>query len=373
LLRLLKGSESNDNTNNPHENSNWNTFYVMAKIHGVIGPVAKKLHILEASIPKEIASSIHSYNKKNACQSLKLTRALLKIIKVFNQHNLRMIPFKGPMLSTGLHGSPAMRAIGDLDILVAPEDMPEAQSLLLSLGYHHKNLHIDHQAKRNWSHLPTHSVFTLDQQKIKVELHWRLETIRDFDKLWQKRYYMNVMNTQVACMDQEALTCYLCYHGSKHLWYKLMWLYDLSSLINRVSEESITSLIHRANSLGIHKRVVTGLLLAYNLLDAKLPDSFLKTTNNQSYLPALKRIVKVISMAHNTEMPAHVFSKYFYIKLISQYHLCESGREKFMLCLNKFKPTEEEIFRLNLPRPLYFMYGLSRPIFWIKRRLTSQL
>src|SRR5207249_1097507 len=73
--------------------------------------------------------------RRNARRNLYMLRALLEILDLFEQHGIRAIPFKGPLLAAQAYGGVALRCFLDLDILIQPNELERARSLLVSRGY----------------------------------------------------------------------------------------------------------------------------------------------------------------------------------------------------------------------------------------------
>jgi hypothetical protein len=67
--------------------------------------------------------------------SLALAAELCAIAEQLQDRGIPFLPLKGPMLSQRLHGDPAIRASGDLDILIQPGDVLAVRDLLIGTGY----------------------------------------------------------------------------------------------------------------------------------------------------------------------------------------------------------------------------------------------
>lgn len=83
---------------------------------------------------------------------------------------IRATTLKGPMLAETLYGDPGRRLSGDIDLLVAPEQIHEAVEIVGSLGYGPPSDHVDRQG------LPLLH-FTLQHEQgmlPPIELHWRI-------------------------------------------------------------------------------------------------------------------------------------------------------------------------------------------------------
>jgi hypothetical protein len=87
------------------------------------------------AVPKAIWTQLPNYFHTNAQHNLFLTAELFKLVNLFEQHEIPVIPFKGPVFAVYAYGNLGLRQFSDLDILVDKRHFLIAQNLLLSEGY----------------------------------------------------------------------------------------------------------------------------------------------------------------------------------------------------------------------------------------------
>ncbi|SDK79746.1 Uncharacterised nucleotidyltransferase [Franzmannia pantelleriensis] len=143
--------------------------------------------------------------------------------------------FKGPSLGLRYYADPAQRFCRDIDVLVAPRDMPRLLSCALNKGF--------------TSYLPTglnnderslafvcraQAVITLiSPQGVAIEFHQQLDqagNIYDSEALiaMAERVFLN--DTPLSVMPTPELFVYCCLHHSRHHWSHLHWLADLDAM-----------------------------------------------------------------------------------------------------------------------------------------------
>lgn len=66
---------------------------------------------------------------------------LEKVNKLFSTHGIKFVVLKGPVLAKTVYSDYGMRIFGDLDLLIAPEDMLKAHTVLKNDGFAAYNFH----------------------------------------------------------------------------------------------------------------------------------------------------------------------------------------------------------------------------------------
>ena len=64
-----------------------------------------------------------------------MTNRLLDILKLFEKSHVLAVPYKGPVLASGLYQNLSLREFADLDIVVQEKDVVPAADLLESSGF----------------------------------------------------------------------------------------------------------------------------------------------------------------------------------------------------------------------------------------------
>jgi len=64
----------------------------------------------------------------------------------------------------------------------------------------------------------------------------------------------------------------ICIHGAKHFWERLMWIADVAALVSRQTGIDWQRVADSAQAVGAERMLHTGLRLASDLLQARLPD-----------------------------------------------------------------------------------------------------
>jgi hypothetical protein len=107
--------------------------------------------------------------------------ALAELMGLLQNHGIRAIAYKGPVLATMLYGNSALRWAGDLDLLVHPSDFSNTKILLAANGY-----------KTNSSSQWHESELVHQSRQISLDLHRNVVPRRfkfslSFDDIWDRR------------------------------------------------------------------------------------------------------------------------------------------------------------------------------------------
>ncbi len=87
-------------------------------------------------LPAEVRSYLEAVHELNGERNRRIADQLLEIVAVLNHAGLEPVLLKGVAhLVTGLYGDPAARVIGDIDLLVASDQVAVAAGALAATGY----------------------------------------------------------------------------------------------------------------------------------------------------------------------------------------------------------------------------------------------
>ncbi len=111
-----------------------------------------------------------------------------------------------------------------------------------------------------------------------VELHWGfidwpLAFSLDLLPLWERLVSVCLLGRTVRSLSPEDLLIFLCLHGTKprHRWRRLNWICDVAWLIRAHPGLNWGQVLAEARRLGSERRLLLGLCLAEELLDAEVP------------------------------------------------------------------------------------------------------
>ncbi len=171
----------------PAKQKFWNSLVKMGSEHLVLPAIygALKRKKLQSFIPRDLWSYLEKISALNYKRNTEISKQINSLSEIFNKHQIEHVFLKGAaMLVTEHYDALLERMIGDIDILVAENDLLDAQKILFDFGYfeYHKKektLRVVAEASSNVRHLSrmSHSNFIAS-----VELHSRVTN--------QNKYYL---------------------------------------------------------------------------------------------------------------------------------------------------------------------------------------
>ena len=259
----------------------WSRLIKLAIAHGVLPLLHKNLTQAAPTGIDVPLQSIKHQCKLNTIRNLQLTQALQDVLHLLEDNHISAIPFKGPSLATLAYGDISLRQFSDLDVLIRPQDFSRARSVLLFNQY-----------SRIESVFGTGESEAQDLKQITVlgecsflhpdgltllDLHGRLLTGEfpistvSLDTFRQNLATVELLNQPVKTFCPENLLLYLCIHGTKDFWKKLVWLCDIAALIESHPQLDQARVIEQSCRLGCEQMLGLGLALVRDVLGVELP------------------------------------------------------------------------------------------------------
>ncbi len=315
-------------------------------------------------VPTAHLSRLRDAFRRVSALNIFLTRELQRLLTLFTAQGIEAIPYKGPALAAEIYGNIALRQFSDLDILVRPGAVPRARDILLTEGYAPLPALNDAQQAvllRTQCNLP----FTRERKRLVVELHWAVSArlfAQPFEPndLWARLKHGLLDGSEINRPAPEDLLLALCVHGSKHLWERLAWVCDIAGLIESRPDLQWATLIARARASGSERMLLLGLLLAAELIGAKLPAIVEQALKTDPLVAALA--AGIVRDLFTPELTPSGLGGYFRFQLKARRRL----RDKVNYLRFIITPTEEDLAQVRLPASFNFIYYLIRPLRMIK-------
>ena len=367
-------------------NINWEYLVETAVRHGVIPLLYTTLNnTCPEAVPQDILKHLQTYFDVNSLHNLFLTQELVKLLDLLKQHNIPVIPYKGPALAVSAYGNLSLRQFCDLDILVQERDFLKAIDLLTSSGYQPKAKQSILNDKEHIVQIKDSNEYSLISKNGNVSLDIHQEIIPKelklfplvFDDLWERLEPVSLTGTTVLNFHREDLLLILCVHGSKHMWERLGWICDIAELLRNSQEIDWEQLIGKARKLGCERMLLLGLFMANTILGASLPpivhqriiaDPETQSLGKQMYLRLFEKNQVSTSYLSQEKIIYHVMERIE--NTIIYGRMMERLEDKIILFFSTVwvrisrvttRTVKDRDF-LPLPRSLYFLYYLIRPI-----------
>jgi hypothetical protein len=253
----------------------WTNLFSTARTHGLIPLLYRQLASVVSEVPPAHFAAVRQESIENCQSVLTLMGRLTEVLQLFNQHDLSVLVFKGPVLAEVAYGENSLRQAGDVDVLIEIENFPRAKELLESLGYEMVPALTSSQQK---AHLNFHCEiqFVRDNGFTVIDLHWSLApsafpfALKTEDVFARSRE-SSVGGQRFRTFGVEDLILFQCMHGAKHYWSRLEWITSLAELIRSEKDIDWSQLITQARATKSLKMLALGLNLARKLGDVRIP------------------------------------------------------------------------------------------------------
>jgi hypothetical protein len=276
----------------------WEIVTRAALRHGVMPVVYRALTpALASHLPASVYARMRREVHGNAVRNCYLATEMLRLCRLLEKHGVRTLALKGPALAAGSYGDLTLRQFTDLDLLVRQNDLGATFAALAEEGFRTNAplKRIASERSFGWE-----MTFVREPGLFELDLHWRLlpsyfPFTPEGDELWQRAVEVDLGPERASTPAPEDLMLFLCAHGAKHGWQSLGGVCDVAQAA-RAHQYDWEALASHARSLGNLRILLLGLLLAYDLLGAAIPDALVEAARTE---PSVQR-------------GARIFSRYFY-------------------------------------------------------------
>lgn len=193
----------------------------------------------------------------------------------FDHAGVDLLFLKGLTVAGLAYPNPFLKMGWDIDVLVEPQAVGTAISLLRASGYQPAipASASDAQLKR-WHESRKESVWHDAGTNTHLELHTRLAdhpSMLPCIGMNSPRQMVKITEgITLATLAKDELFAYLCVHGASSAWFRLKWITDLAALLHGESGAEIDRLYKVAQRLGAGRTAAQALLLAQRLYSTPL-------------------------------------------------------------------------------------------------------
>jgi hypothetical protein len=255
-------------------NVDWTWLVEQALSHGLGALLCRHLTEMAGDlVPDDIAMAAATYSQDRASFTETAVIELAELVDTLAASGIRALPFKGPVFGAQAYGDPSLRVFGDLDLLIATEDVTAALATLDQFGYRSDVADLSPRRLRDY-HRYNGQDALFAAGRMPVEPHWAfaprtLSMAFDPMPLWARAGSIDVHGRTLPCVAPEDALLIAC--GGKEQWSRLSWIADVAALM-QAHTLNWTAILERAGASGQRRMVFLGARLAERLLDAALPD-----------------------------------------------------------------------------------------------------
>lgn len=344
----------------------WQALLQAAGDHGVMALVCTGLltHFAEL-VPAEWNTQMHRNLEEIGRRNLYMTAEMFRLANQFRAAGMFAVPYKGPLLATQAYGSLLMRQFSDLDFAIRQRDLPRAAALLEASGYNPvfgettadegtRSTHSEYQFVRPAGHI-------IVEMQTEVTLRYFPRKL-DFDSLEKRLTSIPLAGGETLSFSSEDTLILLAVHGAKHFWERLMWIADISELLQAAPGVHWAEVFSVAKEMGVSRPLNLALYLAHRMLDAPLPGVVREQVFRDNVAKTLgDGICRRFSLRAEAQLP--VFSR-FRFRVASRDSFLSGLRFAMRLATS---PTEPDRADMPLPQGMSGMHRWVRPVLLMKR------
>jgi hypothetical protein len=191
-------------------------------------------------IPFSIKQSLKQEYIYNWVRNIRILEDLAVLLRAFESP---VIVLKGAALLSSVYEDFGLRMLGDVDILVKPEDVPKIDKALSQSGYQSDHTLSFYRVTNYLNSL----VYGKNGSPLLLHLHWHLinnalpnyiyaEKI-NMDKLWKEAIPLKIRESDALCLAPHHQLLHLSEHAMKHSYNTLIHVWDIHQMINHGKEK----------------------------------------------------------------------------------------------------------------------------------------
>jgi|GEM_PF-1497180 hypothetical protein len=260
-------------------NPDWNAILDLVSRHRLHAVLRRTLEEAEVDVPREIADRLEARHHEYSLKNLQHSRQLYELLELFGSNDIAALPYKGPVLAEVAYGSVGDRSFGDLDLLVAADDVASACDLLERRGYE----------RINFADVPVETLvdgtpfrwgkefrFVDPDGGLPVELRFGFiggsrSDAEIFSDLWKRRTSSTLTGRTLSTLSPEDRALLLLVHGTKHGWRQLSWVYDIALIYKQDIDWEVV--LTRAKTYRWLRAVLYGSAVMTELTGVPVPEA----------------------------------------------------------------------------------------------------
>lgn len=355
----------------------WGRFVRLSKHHRIVPLVSRNLQIAlstaDASGVGPALAELKESAAKMTMRSLGLLSELRRIIVALQAAGIKAQVLKGFPLAQQVYGDIGLRAPGDLDLLIDPRQILQADKVIRRLGY--TGLLDPRQLNRKQlAFYPNHwkdITYTNPVFGNELDLHWRcFRNPRMPGATLCSAGLAETLNFGDLALDtlprREGLL-YLCVHGALDGWVYLKTLADVAAQVRQLPENELDSLAALALEYQVLPEFSAAMLLVRRFLEIDHWSTKLLPESNPTVRHILRYTYRILESrgftASREEIPIGQTLRF-------EWNL-RRGIPYRMQILHRVLYRARMWETLPLPEWLFWAYPLLSPLEWVLFRVRK--
>lgn len=334
-----------------------------------LAPLVYKIVQGQVLAPPDLEEELARAYADNALRSTFLFHRVEALLLALHDAGIEALLLKGAALSQVIYSRSAVRPLGDLDVLVRPEQVRTALAALTRIGYSRCDVEPragDTLAYENEVLIQKPGLVPAD-----VEIHWGLldsphyQRVLDMAWFWQTALPVRIGETDTLILGPEAQLLHLCAHlALHHAGEGLLWRHDIAEVIHAYADRfDWDLLLAQAQAFDLVLPVQGLLAEVAEQWRAPIPDAILQRLSALQPSPAEARVNAWLTA------PARPVAQRFWADLASM----PGWRPRLHYALANLLPSPAYMrqrygFRQPWLLPIYYLHRYALGIRSLARR-----
>jgi hypothetical protein len=340
---------------------NWDAVIASATQHSVTPLLERHLRAAASDlVPAAPMDRLIAATREGAFRSLKLTGELVKVLAALAAKQIVALPYKGPVASVQAYGDVSLRSFEDVDILTPQQNITVVHEVMTKLGYRPSLAWI--RSSNDFSSIvPGEYKYYREDCDAIVEFHTE-QTLRhfpvvpDLEDFARRGVRIALSGREILTLCPEDALVALCIHGSKDFWARLLWIADVSELIESRKRLDWDRVTHRAAALRAQRMLRLGTLLAERVLGAPVPREGRLSAREEDFVQSLALEIEEKLLPGSAPLNS---AARFAFRRRSVPGSLTGWRYAMRLTM---APAQDDLEMVRLPRGFQPLYMLLRPL-----------
>lgn len=366
LCACARGRQSRPRFDEPNsllrEGIDWQHTLALGRRHRMLPFLHRHLRdVGEAGATPETREQLRLAYERNAAWNLAMTAALVRLLKALGAERIRPVAFKGPVTSFALYGDLGLRGFTDVDVLIDGHDFHRAHVALRTLGLS-PEMRLSARQARALVRYRNELTFSSEDQSFHVDLHWRilvhhLRMLPDDAGVWERAGVVDLAGVSVHTLGATDLLSYFCARAAVDSWATLYRICDIAEAVRVAGEAGLADALDRASRVGKRRMMLVGLLMAHELLRARVPDEIVREARK------IGAVVRTAAKAEREMFDLDARERGLLRRDLSLLRLLDSPRERLAFAMFlPLSPGPHDIKVVDLPEGLWWAYRLIRVV-----------
>jgi hypothetical protein len=249
----------------------------------------------DVRVPEAIRHDLEALYEGSASRNARLFAALREVIEALRAAGVEPVGLKDIQLAVSIYPEPALRPMGDVDLLIRRADWGAAAESLHALGFVARPSG-DVPYTRKYA---TGQHFRRARDEIWIDLQWNVmqrewdlrgegSFTYDGEAMWRNAVPIQGLGFDLRAPALEDMLFHLCLHLEGHRYCELVLFCDIAELLRReAAAVRWDNLLELAQRYAAQSSLYYVLSFVQKLLDAPVPDSVLRSLEPSFFHGAL--------------------------------------------------------------------------------------